>query len=185
MTHEFVVFLDQDAVFRYSALPLEWLLNHWQHNKETHLMLADEPEKEFNKDPHGILYFNTGFVIAQNSTRTHEIIDAWLDCPNGDKYNDCKRFAYDWPHEQAALVGFVKQNEFTLPNDIRSVPCSEANGSPWTAEEHGCRGALVSHLWLNGKNHQPEELVTQVTQYFMPALYNDFRTAHDKNSVTV
>ncbi|OAR05003.1 hypothetical protein LLEC1_02759 [Akanthomyces lecanii] len=178
MTHDYVVFLDQDAMFRYPALPLEWLMNHWQHNDQTSLMLAAEPDKEYNTDGNGTLYFNTGFIIAQNSTRTHDIIDAWLDCPKGIKYDACRRFAWDWPHEQAALVGFVKQHEFTNPSDIRSVPCAEANGSPWTVEEHGCRGSLVRHLWLNGKNHQPTELIDQVMGYFMPALYSDFRTAH-------
>lgn len=180
MTHEFVVFLDQDAMFRYPAVPLEWLMNHWGHNKETRLMMAAEPDLPHNTNGHGILYANTGFVIAQNSTRTHDIIDAWMSCPEGIKYEDCKRYRYDWPHEQAALIGYVKQKEFTRPDDIRAVPCNEANGSPYTAKENGCRGALVRHLWTGGKGKQPGELIDHVMEYFLPALYKDYRESHDK-----
>ncbi|ATY58511.1 Galactosyl transferase [Cordyceps militaris] len=178
LQYDIVVFLDQDAVFRYPALPLEWLLNHWQHTNATGLMLAADPDKPFNTDPRGQRYLNTGFIIAQNSSRTHDLIDAWLRCPAGDEFPDCRRFAYDWPHEQAALVSFVRHFRFARPDDVRAVPCAEANGSPWTAAEHGCRGALVRHLWKEGKGRQPEELADQVLQYIMPALWRDFRTSH-------
>ncbi|OAA78877.1 Galactosyl transferase [Akanthomyces lecanii RCEF 1005] len=179
-THEFVVFLDQDALFRYPTLPLEWLLNHWQHDDETSLMLAYDPDRPFNTDSHGNLYMNTGFIIAQNSSRTHDLIDAWLRCPEGAEHEGCMRFAYDWPHEQAALMSFVKEYEFTRPGDVRAVPCGEANGSPWTADQHGCRGALVRHLWKEGKGRQADELVDSVMQYLMPALYADFRDGHNQ-----
>ncbi|EJP67142.1 Glycosyltransferase, family GT34 [Beauveria bassiana ARSEF 2860] len=180
MSYDLVVFLDQDAVFRYPALPLEWLLNHWRHTNETALLLAADPDKAFNTDPHGSRYLNTGFIVAQNSTRTHRLIDAWLRCPFGAEYSGCRRFAHQWPHEQAALVSFVHRYAFTRPEDVRAVPCAEANGSPWTAAEHGCRGALVRHLWRNGKGRQPDELVDQVLRYLMPALYSDFRNGYYK-----
>ncbi len=184
MTHDIVVFLDQDALFRYPALPLEWLLNHWQHDAETSLMLAFDPNQDFNTDPHSNLYMNTGFIVAQNSSRTHDLLDAWLRCPTGADHEGCRRFAYDWPHEQAALMSFVKQIEFTRLSDVRAVPCGEANGSPWTADQHGCRGALVRHLWKEGKGRQPDELVDQVMHYLMPALYGDFRKDYNQGLAT-
>ncbi|XWW98087.1 hypothetical protein V2A60_006083 [Cordyceps javanica] len=41
-------------------------------------------------------------------------------------------------------------------------------------------GALVRHLWRDGKGRQPEELVDQVLRYLMPALYSDFRDEYWK-----
>ena len=173
--YDFVLFMDQDAMFRYPVLPLEWLMNHWNHTPKTLFMMSDEPVKDYNRHSNGKPYFNTGFIIAQNSTRTHEFIDAWEECPRESRYPGCGKWAHEWPHEQAALVGFVL-DDFNEPDDLRSVPCNEANGSPMTVDDEGCAGTLVRHFWTKGKGHQPEELADNVMRYFLPNLQEAFRS---------
>lgn len=173
-SYEIVVFLDQDAMFHYPALPIEWLMNYWNHTLETRLMLAEDPDRDKNKDDSGTLYHNTGFIIARNSPRTFEIMDAWEECPRETKYFGCSRLAYQWPHEQAALGAFVSKLDFNDAEDIRGIPCSEANGSPMTYATEGCNGTFVRHFWMDGKSHPPNELADNILRYAVPMLHRAY-----------
>ncbi|PHH60549.1 hypothetical protein CDD81_1554 [Ophiocordyceps australis] len=176
--YEFVVFLDQDAMFHRPHIPLEWLMNHWNHTSETSLMVAKDPDNPHNTDSNGNLFWNTGFIIAQNSSRLHELFDAWIECPRDTTSPGCSHYAYNWPHEQGALRTFIQQGLFNRSEDIHPVPCAEANGSPWTLDSDGagCGGVFVRHFWTNGKPHPPEELAENVMHYFVQQLHESFLT---------
>ncbi|PHH82189.1 hypothetical protein CDD82_6747 [Ophiocordyceps australis] len=174
--YELVVFLDQDAMFHHPHLPLEWLLNHWNHTSETALMVAQDPDLPHNKDANGNLFWNTGFIIAQNTSRANELFDAWIECPRDTTSPGCSHYAYNWPHEQGALRTFIQQGLFNRPEDIHPLPCSEANGSPvaLSMSGPGCGGVFVRHFWSEGKSHPPEELADNVMRYFVKQLHGSF-----------
>ncbi|KAJ3483461.1 hypothetical protein NLG97_g7300 [Lecanicillium saksenae] len=139
-SHEIVVFLDQDAMFHYPTLPLEWLLNYWNHTAETRLMLAIDPDREHNGDR------------------------------DGDLYPGCGRYAYVMPREQASLVGFLKKSDFSDPEDISGSPCAEANGSPVMSESQGCEGVFLRHFWMDAKKYPTVELGEGLLRYIIPAM---------------
>lgn len=101
--YDFVVVMDADAVVHYPEIPLEWLMNRWEFTQNTSFAMAIDPhgaslehpegEGGENLDSKGKIYDNTGFIIAHNIPRTHEILRDWLSCPtNEEKYPGCERF---------------------------------------------------------------------------------------------
>jgi hypothetical protein len=140
------VSVDADANFVNLQLPFEWMLNRWNVTKSTSLTLAYDPDEPQNKDAarNGTL-LNCGLVIAQNLPRTHEILDAWSQCPdNEERYPGCSRWKHTWPAEQAAFGEYIRY-EFTGRDDINTIPCDEANGFPSSGTE--CSGKLMRHHW--------------------------------------
>ena len=164
------------AMFRYPTMPIEWLMNHWNHTKDTLIMLSHEPDRPQNKFEDGKkFYYNTGFMILKNTPRTHEIFDAWMACPDDkERFLGCHEYTYRFSHEQVALAKYVREMEFNRSTDIVGVPCNEANGSPYTVESEGCAGKLICHLWMYGKEKQGFELIDDVMRYFVPILHDSF-----------
>jgi hypothetical protein len=128
-------------------LPLEWLFNRWNVTKTTSLTLPLDPDQPNNKDrAHGNTNLNCGFVIAQNSPRTHEILAAWESCPDdGGRFPGCDKWKTEWPSEQAAFGEYIRY-AFSEEEDIRSIPCDEANGFPGNPFGE-CNGVFVRHHW--------------------------------------
>lgn len=89
-THDTVVFLDADAVFMYPHLPFEWLMNMWNVTSETLMAISSDPDAKTNRDDKGLVSWNTGFIIAQQSKRTQELFDRWDKCPTEERYTGCK-----------------------------------------------------------------------------------------------
>jgi len=127
-------------------LPLEWLFNRWNITHETSLSLPLDPDEPQNKDrTRGNTNLNCGFVIAQNLPRTHEILEAWQQCPDlPNRFPDCEKWKVTWPAEQAAFGEYIRY-AFNKTEDIKEIPCDEANGFPGSGSE--CRGVFVRHHW--------------------------------------
>ncbi|KAJ3492191.1 hypothetical protein NLG97_g5452 [Lecanicillium saksenae] len=145
--HRTCIYLDSDALFRNLDLPFEWLMNYWQISPASNsLALAFDPTHEWNQDEFGKEYLNTGFLVAQNNTRTFEILDAWEDCPNdGGRYPECTKFRTNEPGRPTDQGGFGRYVRYDYADDIKELPCDEANGFP---EAHaGCDGTFIRHLW--------------------------------------
>lgn len=170
-THDFVVFMDGDAVFHYPHLPVEWLFNLWGLTKQTLVAMAMDPNKDFNMDSQGRVLLNTGFIIAQQSGRTQEMFEAWESCPQDTRYVNCSKWTNQWAHEQSAFGNYVRY-DFNQPEDIKSLPCAEANGYP-EASDTGCGGDFVRHYWL-AKKLTIKALQDSVMQYFVPRLHEQF-----------
>ncbi|KAF2194921.1 hypothetical protein K469DRAFT_383 [Zopfia rhizophila CBS 207.26] len=168
-THDYIVFMDSDVMFHYPHLPLEWLLNYWNMTSETLAMMAIDPDEPQNYDHKGNRYLNTGFVIAQQSKRTQEMYKSWGECPSESKYKGCAKWKLEWAHEQAAFGNYLRY-DYDRPEDIKVLPCTEANGAPEAVNRGGCKGIFVRHFWVD-KGLLPKGLADSVMQYFLPRLH--------------
>ncbi|KAF1993625.1 hypothetical protein P154DRAFT_527618 [Amniculicola lignicola CBS 123094] len=171
-THDYIVFMDSDVMFHYPHLPLEWLLNYWNMTSETLAMMSVDPDEPQNYDEKGNRYLNTGFVIAQQSKRTQEMYKAWAECPSEKRYKGCEHWKKDWAHEQAAFGNYLRY-DFDRAEDIKVLPCAEANGAPAAKDRGGCIGIFVRHFWVN-KGLLKESMADQVMQYFLPRLHQHY-----------
>ncbi|KAF2264995.1 hypothetical protein CC78DRAFT_216728 [Lojkania enalia] len=169
-THEYIVFMDSDVMFHYPHLPLEWLLNYWNMTKDTLAMMSIDPDEPQNYDAKGNRYLNTGFVIAQQSKRTQEMYKNWAECPSEKRYKGCAKWKLEWAHEQAAFGNYLRY-DYDRPDDIKVLPCVEANGAPEAENRGGCKGIFVRHYWV-GKGLLSQSLADQVMQYFLPRLHS-------------
>lgn len=171
-THDFVLFMDSDVVFHHPHIPLEWLMNYWNMTKETLIMLSLDPDEPQNYDSRGNRYLNTGFVIAQQSPRTQAMFKTWAECPEDKKYPGCSRWKLEMFHEQAAFGNYIRY-EYDRPEDIRVLPCSEANGAPEAVNRGGCGGVFVRHYWVD-KGLVSRALGDSVMQYWLPRLHQQY-----------
>ncbi|KAF2184101.1 hypothetical protein K469DRAFT_710007 [Zopfia rhizophila CBS 207.26] len=140
-SYKFVIFLDADAIFHHMQVPIEWLLNYWAINSTTSLAMALDPPESQNNDTFGRRYTNTGFIIAQNNPRTFDILKAWDECPNDERYPGCSEWKKPRFHEQSAFGTYVR---YDYEEYIKELPCDEANGE-W--DHDLCRGTFISHFW--------------------------------------
>ncbi|KAF2103947.1 putative subunit of Golgi mannosyltransferase complex [Rhizodiscina lignyota] len=169
--HDVCIYVDSDAIFYHLDLPFEWLLNYWRIiPHQTGLAMALDPNSDNNKDSFGRRYLNTGFIIAQNNPRTHDILDAWASCPEEDsKYTNCSNFKHNSPGkptDQGAMGNYIRY-DFEEKEDIRELPCTEANGFP---ESHsGCYGLFVRHVWTS----KQDMLMASVAKSLAGAMFED------------
>lgn len=180
-THDYILFMDSDVMLHFPHLPLEWLLNYWNMTKETLIMMSLDPDEPQNYDSRGNRYLNTGFVIAQQSPRTQEMFKVWAECPDEGRYAGCGKWKLEMFHEQAAFGNYIRY-DFNRPEDIKVLPCVEANGAPEAENRGGCKGTFVRHYWVN-KGLVPKALSDQVMQYFIPRLHQLYHKTADEHIV--
>jgi hypothetical protein len=163
-------------------LPLEWLFNRWNITKSTSLTLPIDPDQPNNKDlAHGNTNLNCGFVIAQNSPRTHEILSAWESCPDdGERFPGCEKWKETWPAEQAAFGEYIRY-AFDGEEDVKSISCDEANGFPGNPFGE-CNGVFVRHHWSN-KDLVKGIVGDGILRPLMGSIHENF--VKDKNIVVV
>jgi hypothetical protein len=178
-SHDYIVFMDSDVVMPRPHIPMEWLMNYWNMTKDTLVMMSRDPDEPQNYDNRKQLYLNTGFVIAQQSERTQEMYDAWANCPTETRYPGCKHWKMDWAHEQAAFGTYIRY-DFNRTEDIKVLPCAEANGAPEAEHRGGCIGTFVRHYWID-KGLVPKSLADSIMQYLVPQLHAQFHGLADVN----
>ncbi|KAF4122000.1 Nucleotide-diphospho-sugar transferase [Geosmithia morbida] len=151
--HDACIYLDSDAIFHRLDLPFEWLMNYWQvHPSENSLALAFDPVADNNMDKFGKVYLNTGFIIAQNNERTFEVMKAWQQCPDDDSVHPgCKDFRLNHPGRPTDQGGFGTYIRYDYAEDIKELPCDEANG--YLESGSGCNGRFIEHLWTGKSTH--------------------------------
>ncbi|KAJ9669411.1 hypothetical protein H2201_000278 [Coniosporium apollinis] len=184
-SYRFVIFMDSDTVWRFPEIPLEWLLNYWNFTKETSVAMALDPAGiGVNYDSFGKLVHNSGFVIAQSNERTKEIFKAWVECPDGIRYPECKQWANNWSFDQRAFADHVRY-DFNKETDVLDLPCNEANGYP---ESHPglageCHGVFVRHHWIQKQRIKPA-VMNSIMHVFMERMHDEFLEGFDKNVLT-
>lgn len=176
--HDVCVFIDSDALFNRLDLPLEWLMNYWSISPQNNsLALPYDPDTQHNRDRRGNLFLNTGFMIMQNKNKTYEIFKEWDDCANdGGKFPGCTEFRNrkGWqPTDQGGFGTFIR---YEYPDEILSLPCTEANGFP--ESRSGCDGKFIKHVWI-GKE---DRLVQAVGAVFPGVLLETFHKQFLKES---
>ncbi|KAF4978637.1 hypothetical protein FZEAL_5040 [Fusarium zealandicum] len=179
-THDFVVFLDADAVFMYPEMPLEWLMNLWNITDTTLVAMANDPNSENNRDAKGKVMQNKGFVVAQQSERTQELFDNWDNCPTDVKYKGCKRWAHDWAHEQAAFANHVRY-DYNSTDEIGEIPCMDGNGSPYIGDKT-CGGVFIRHHWFH-KYYPVRNLHKMILDTFVNRIHKQFHLDKAKTFV--
>jgi hypothetical protein len=172
-THEVAVFLDIDIGFHYPHVPLEWLMNHWGVTNKTLVAMALDVDEATNFNDEGELSLNTGFLIAQQSPRTQEMFDSWLECPQEPEssYYGCNQWFHEWAHEQAAFRDYIRP-KFNRSEEIVTIPCNEANGSPEGPGKGAtnCTGTFARHYWHH-KNLVKRELTDGIMPYIVSRLH--------------
>ncbi|KAJ5893701.1 Galactosyl transferase [Penicillium taxi] len=176
--YKFVIFLDADAIFHYPHIPVEWLLNYWNITPDTLVALALDPSDPVNNDDYGQNLLNTGFMIAQQSERTEALFKAWDTCPENEHYPNCSRWSFQWPHEQGAFGNHIRY-DFNRPEDVKILPCSEANGCPEAEFSSGCAGEFVQHWWY-AKASVPTVVEQSILDYFLPYLHELFLNDYER-----
>lgn len=171
-THDIVIFLDSDAIFENIGLPFEWLMSLWNITEDTLLAIAKDPWVKNNSDAKGKVMWNTGFMVGQRSERTSELFKRWEDCPTGERYENCTRWAYDWAHEQAALANHVRY-DYNETEDMRVINCNEGNGLPGPRGGPHCNGVFIRHFWY-GKNSTVGELYNVISNETVVDLHRYF-----------
>lgn len=169
--YEYVVFLDGDAIFTHLHLPLEWLLNYWGISGKTTMALAEDPKGFLNVKGLDI-NLNTGFVIAHQTPRSEEFFDAWMTCPDENRYAGCGIWKLTHTHEQAVVNEYLR---YDYPDEIQILPCTEANRYLNTDDE--CAGEFISHYWPY-KELLVGAAKEVMAQYFWPQMqkvYSDDR----------
>lgn len=175
-THDMVIFLDSDAIFENINLPFEWLLSHWDvQPSSTLLTIARDPGGEHNSDARGKVMWNTGFMVGQRNSLTEEMFERWENCPTGQRYEECRKWAYDWAHEQAAFANHVRY-EYEEGQDVRVLECNEGNGMPGPRGGSNCNGVFIRHYWFD-KDTTVTELYQNMDKEGVVDLHRHF---HDR-----
>jgi hypothetical protein len=148
--YKFIVFLDADATFRFTHLPIEWLLNHWEIEPHHSIIMAKDPwteeEPQYNSDRFNRTYTNTGFMIIQNNDNTLPMLKAWHECPDDVRYKGCSEWKTPKFHEQSAFGEYIRYDD-EFKDSIKELECREANGFPGV-EVSKCQGKFVRHYWF-------------------------------------
>ncbi|KAJ5537865.1 Galactosyl transferase [Penicillium frequentans] len=177
--YKFVVFLDGDTLFPYPHVPFEWLMNLWGITNNTLIAMPEDVNEAWSYDSRGGLILNSGFVVAQQSPRTHELLDAWATCPQETRYEGCAKYKDDWPKEQYTFSNWVRY-DFNRSEEVVAIPCTHAMGYPGAT--HGgdiCHGELMTH-YTTAKGETSAAVQKSIMQYMMRELHRQFHEEYDK-----
>ena len=135
------------------------------------LAMALDPDgpEGINNDTNGRVYTNTGFIIAQRSALTQDILRAWNECPNDTRYPGCSSWKKPRFHEQSAFGSYVR---YDYDENIRELPCTEANGE---LDYEMCLGVFISHFWWrtnNVKRHYEDYALQFLTERVQETFMN-------------
>ncbi|KAH6684829.1 hypothetical protein F5X68DRAFT_20657 [Plectosphaerella plurivora] len=165
--HPTCVFIDSDAIFHHLDLPFEWLLNYWGIDADKQVLaMSRDPDLKHNYDTHGKLYVNTGFMIAQSKPVTFNVLDDWASCPDeGGKFPNCTEWRTKAPGHPSDQGGFGNFIRYEYEDNIRELPCQEANG--YLEHKTECVGKFIKHLWTGKNDHIKEAIAKQIPGIFL------------------
>ncbi|KAH7377621.1 hypothetical protein BKA66DRAFT_571945 [Pyrenochaeta sp. MPI-SDFR-AT-0127] len=189
--YQFVVAMDADAIIPHLEVPLEWMFNRWGVKSHTSMALPLDTEElrgnvSISTDSKGMLVLNTGFVVAQNSPVTLEMLEAWRDCTSETRYPGCSRWAYEWSHEQRAFSEYIRYDFNITPETIVNIPCDDGVGWPGFKKDmegvnpgiSDCSGNFVRHYTI-GKQKVKESASTTVMQILSEVLQKNLLQQQD------
>jgi hypothetical protein len=165
--YQFVVAMDADVTLAHLEVPLEWMFNRWGIEKNTSMALPWDTMELRNGQPisvdsKGMRVLNTGFVVAQDSEVTRDILEKWRDCTSEDTYAGCANWKQNWSHEQRAFSEYIRY-DYNTSGTIVPIDCDDAVGWPGFKNDveggnegiSDCSGNFVRHYTL-GKNQVRE-----------------------------
>ncbi|KAH8712016.1 hypothetical protein GQ44DRAFT_713973 [Phaeosphaeriaceae sp. PMI808] len=159
--YQFVVAMDADVAISNLELPLEWMFNRWGIQPHTSMALPWDTEelrnnKSISGDSKGLRVLNTGFVVAQNSITTLDLLEKWRDCTTEERYPGCATWKQEWSHEQRAFSEYIRYDYNITPETVVSIPCDDAVGWPGFRKDvedanpdiSDCNGNFVRHYTI-------------------------------------
>lgn len=181
--HKTCVFVDSDAIFTNMDLPFEWLLNYWDIDREKDAVaLAQDPPAPRNNDERGKLYDNTGFIIAQHSQTTFDMMQEWAVCADdGGKYPNCTQYRdkTEHPSDQGGFGNYIR---YEYEGSVKELPCSEANGFP--QHNSKCKGTFVKHLWTGKRDLIKMAVGLQIPGQFLELFHEQMLREKDEYYIT-
>ncbi|KAI4682057.1 uncharacterized protein J4E88_004945 [Alternaria novae-zelandiae] len=185
--YQFVVVMDADVTIAHPDVPFEWMFNRWGIKQHTSIALPWDTEEirdegSISLDSKGMRVLNTGLVVAQNSSTTLELLDAWRDCTSETRYKGCAKWRYEWSHEQRAFSEYIRYDFNKTPETIVTIPCDDAVGWPGFRQDmlsrpgtanrdiSDCNGNFVRHYTTMGKTRVKDASASSVMQMFSDAL---------------
>jgi hypothetical protein len=166
--YQFVVAMDADVTIPHMEVPLEWMFNRWGIREYTSMALPWDTMELRNGEPisvdgKGLRVLNTGFVVAQDSPTTRDMLEKWRDCTTETRYEGCAQWKQNWSHEQRAFSEYIRYDYNFTPETIVSIDCDDAIG--WPGFKHDveggnegisdCSGNFIRHYTL-GKDQVRE-----------------------------
>jgi hypothetical protein len=185
--YQFVVVMDADVTIPHLDVPFEWMFNRWGIKEHTSIALPWDTEEirdegSISLDGKGMRVLNTGLVIAQNSSMTLEMLEAWRDCTTETRYKGCAQWKTQWSHEQRAFSEYIRYDFNKTPETIVSIPCDDAVGWPGFRQDmlhrpgtanldiSDCNGNFVRHYTTMGKSRVKDASAASVMQMLSEAL---------------
>jgi hypothetical protein len=185
--YQFVIVMDADVTIAHLDVPFEWMFNRWGIKPHTSIALPWDTEEfrdegSISLDSKGMRVLNTGLVVAQNSSTTLELLEAWRDCTSEKRYKGCAKWKNEWSHEQRAFSEYIRYDFNNTSGTIVSIPCDDAVGWPGFREDmlsrpgtankdvSDCNGNFVRHYTTMGKSHVKEASASSVMQILSEAL---------------
>ncbi|RYN82484.1 hypothetical protein AA0120_g9846 [Alternaria tenuissima] len=185
--YQFVVVMDADVTIPHLDVPFEWMFNRWGIKEHTSIALPWDTEEfrdegSISIDSKGMRVLNTGLVIAQNSSLTLDLLEAWRDCTTEKRYKGCAKWKTEWSHEQRAFSEYIRYDFNKTPETIVSIPCDDAVGWPGFREDmlnrpgtenhdiSNCNGNFVRHYTTMGKSRVKDASAASVMQVLSEAL---------------
>lgn len=172
--HDVFVYMDGDSYVTDPAVPFSHMFDVAGFKASHSLMMARDPDVEVNRNIHGSLNLNTGFMVAKNNAVARRIYSDILTCP--DRLEECEHFKLDWPHEQGAFSDYVMP--YVASQDLLQAECDLFNG--YQTEPH-CTGQFVSHAWGAQKGLLTEILQHEVLSACVQALESVLLPHHSMN----
>ncbi|KAF2755653.1 hypothetical protein EJ05DRAFT_109762 [Pseudovirgaria hyperparasitica] len=168
--HDYVVFYDSDAIMANPEVPIEWLMNYWQITSNYSIAIASESLLERDKDEKGNPGQNSGFMIVNNIPKTHEIYRAWAECPEESHYPGCAKWKQTRLREQSAFSNYVV---YEYKDEIKILPCAEANGYPEQDPDSHCKGVFLRHHWMH-KELTKDMFAHNVMRMWAPRIHKHY-----------
>ncbi|KAH8645354.1 hypothetical protein BX600DRAFT_406615 [Xylariales sp. PMI_506] len=174
--HDWVVFFDSDAIMANPEVPIEWLMNYWRVDGNTSIAIASELLLERDKDDRGNPGQNTGFMLAQDIPKTKEISKMWAECPEEKHYAGCGIWKWRKLKEQTAFSNYIA---YDYREDIKILPCTDANGYPEEYEDCKCKDIFVRHHWMH-KQLTKDMFAHNIMRMFAPRIHKHYMDGYNE-----
>jgi hypothetical protein len=126
--HQFVIFMDADALIQHLEVPMEFLFNRWDIGRGTSIAMPVDTQQiqgekgNISVDSKGEVVLNAGVIMAQNLPHTHDMMRAWIECPTELRYPGCGHWKDTWSHEQRAFSEYIRYDYNPNGNNIVVSP---------------------------------------------------------------
>lgn len=171
--YKFVGFLDGDTLFLYPYIPFEQLMNLQGITNKTLIAIPEDINKAWSYDSRGGLILNSGFVVVQQSARTHELLNIQATYPQETRYQGCAKYKDNQLKEQYTFSNQVRYN-FNQLEEVIAIPCTHIIGYPGATHSGDIYyRELITH-YTTAKGEISIAVQRSIIQYIIRELHQQF-----------